>query len=198
MNPAPPRGPDRCPFCGYDLRGLPVPYECPECGRPYDEHTRVWQSRRQWIYSLAPVLLCLPIAVFLNFYLNRTFYPRGLRTAAVIIVSWAIPLPIAIFWMRSLIRRGVLIAVTPEGVLTRTAFARFVPWNALVDIHVLLRRNVYLRARGQGASNISHYFDSPAAIEDFRAAVADARRRAERDANMNCYARQTGKVEESA
>lgn len=191
-------GPERCPYCGYDLHGLAVPHDCPECGRRYDEHTRVWQSRRQWIYSLAPVLLCLPIAVFLNFYLNRTIYPRGLRAVAVILVSWAVPLPIAIVWMRSLIRRGVLIAITPDGLLTRTAFARLVPWSALIDIHVVLRRNVYLRARGHSSSNISHFFESPAAVEEFRAAVADARRRAEREVNLNCYAQQTGKVEESA
>jgi DNA-directed RNA polymerase subunit RPC12/RpoP len=27
---------DRCPVCGYRLRGLPDRYRCPECGTPFD------------------------------------------------------------------------------------------------------------------------------------------------------------------
>lgn len=187
-------GPERCPFCGYALRGLPAPHDCPECGRAYDEHTRVWEAPRQWLYYLAPILICLPVAVLLNLYLNQVFYPRGLRAAAVVLASWAVPLPLAIVWMRGLIRRGVLIACTPDGLLARTGFTRLIRWDDVVDVAVVLRRNVYLRQRGRGRSNISHFFDSPTAIEDFRAAVAEARRRAQLDANLTRYARQTGKL----
>jgi len=39
-----PSGSTVCPQCDYDLTGLPVEHQCPECGSPYDLNTKVWQN----------------------------------------------------------------------------------------------------------------------------------------------------------
>jgi rubrerythrin len=39
-----------CPYCDYDLKGLPQKHVCPECGRPYDAD----ELRREWEEAFPP------------------------------------------------------------------------------------------------------------------------------------------------
>lgn len=39
-----------CPFCSYELRGLPGHSACPECGRPFPS------MRQRWISDFTPTL----------------------------------------------------------------------------------------------------------------------------------------------
>lgn len=39
---------DRCPFCGYLLRGLPELHDCPECGQPFDRRWEVFGTESFW------------------------------------------------------------------------------------------------------------------------------------------------------
>jgi hypothetical protein len=39
---SPKAGKLRCPACGYELSGLPEWHTCPECGVPYDPHSKIY------------------------------------------------------------------------------------------------------------------------------------------------------------
>lgn len=64
----------RCPNCDYDLRGLPIPHNCPECGTFVDVVQTVWRSSlaamlfadratRGTVISLGLMVAIVPIAV---------------------------------------------------------------------------------------------------------------------------------------
>jgi len=60
-----------CGRCGYNLRALPVRYECPECGNPYDTLSRrkkgIYEGRDAELpfWMLTAVVLLTPIAIVL-------------------------------------------------------------------------------------------------------------------------------------
>jgi len=56
----PPSGSTLCPQCDYDLRGLPLEYQCPECGLKYDKATRVWRGQ-----SILPLINTTLIAALM-------------------------------------------------------------------------------------------------------------------------------------
>lgn len=63
------RGPIPCFFCGYDLSGVPVSGNCPECGRRIVDVRDVLDpqaiARRRGRWILMCVIPALPVVLFI-------------------------------------------------------------------------------------------------------------------------------------
>ena len=55
---------ERCPKCGYSLRGLPDEYDCPECGRAYDRSAVLFRGSLFWhsLYFALAIVAFITIA----------------------------------------------------------------------------------------------------------------------------------------
>ncbi len=80
-----------CPFCRYNLQGLPRNYRCPECGVEYDDSMQAWGHRYSsldyWMSYLSRgainILSVMPI-IFISFQ-NRPHFIAGAIILALII-----------------------------------------------------------------------------------------------------------------
>ncbi|MCG3129688.1 MAG: hypothetical protein FLDDKLPJ_00423 [Phycisphaerae bacterium] len=119
-----------CHRCGYDLSGLPEDYRCPECGLRYDADTRSWRPSEPWIASV----VMMGVAGYLGLHV------LALRGGLVFLVSRAVIIVMllvlaAISWRRH--RKGILVAVHPEGVFVRDHFCEeFLDWASIEDLNV--------------------------------------------------------------
>jgi len=114
-------GPEQCPECGSDLRGSPLPGRCPECGFEYDEHTRVWRSRKPWqrhalVYFVVGTAIGLVLAILYRLVVGHVPYPVFPLLFGLVYAAGGL-----------LIRRvltgrlsGRFVAVTPKGILVGT------------------------------------------------------------------------------
>ena len=141
-------GPDRCPRCNYDLRGLPPPHRCPECGLAYDEHTQIWRPAQPWrVY-----LVLLSYSGFFAIVVMKSYsYWRSGRSLSVgeilsLIGALAFVGPYAFLCVRSN-RRGRLAAILPDGLFVRELHKEeLVPWHQIERVvkepqgHVGVRR----------------------------------------------------------
>ena len=50
---------EKCPNCSYSLLGLPVEYQCPECGLKYDRESSLFAEPRAWWKALVVVNVVL-------------------------------------------------------------------------------------------------------------------------------------------
>lgn len=137
-------GPDRCPDCRYDLRGLPGHYHCPECGFEFDEHTLVCRPNRTWkayLWLLPGVLvLCGPIAGMFSDSLRVG--DSFSATATAIMAAALVGLCVLITWrLVRADRAGRYIALTPRGVKSRSLEGtQFVPW---ADVYCVSRMQAH-------------------------------------------------------
>lgn len=98
-----------CYRCDYDLSGLPEDHRRPECGLRYDADTRSWCPSEPWIQPAALMMLAmyigLPVLVWRKPALELVVRALA-ETALCFLVVRA--------WRHE--RKGILIAVHPEGV----------------------------------------------------------------------------------
>jgi hypothetical protein len=175
--PAP--GLEHCPRCGYDLRGLPGNHRCPECGFEYDEQT--WIRRPKHPRSAyVPLVLAGVWSVAQTFRLVRSIVGGDpLLTPFTVVGSLALPVIIALtFKLRSTNRRGRFIAVTPFGIVVRTAQREeSIPWHAIRSV-APAGRVVLIRWRDDsGAFQLEHSFDNNLEANAFRTAFERALQR---------------------
>jgi hypothetical protein len=172
-------GVDTCPDCGQDLRGLPAPNRCPACPFQYDEHTRVWRSRKRWqhhavLYGLIGLLLGLLLAV-------------GYRLVRGAVPHPAFPLLFALGYgaLGLVIRRvltgrlsGRFVAITPKGVLVGTRRrSSLIVWED-VDRLSQAKGVPRIQRRGSGvAMPLEDVFDKPEDAVAFRAELKAAQKR---------------------
>ena len=86
----------RCPYCRYDLTGLPGPHRCPECGFEYGEGARSWESpyfgnQRITKFVFRPIGLFVGIWCMVNLlgWLRNKPAGGGLVLELDILVIWA-------------------------------------------------------------------------------------------------------------
>ena len=120
----------QCPECAYDLRGLPPPHRCPECGFEYDEFTRVWKPRR----PARLYLTLLGSAGFVWLWIIPGVGSKGWTDIAWLFAGalWAIALAYQICRCFVSNRRGRYIAIVPGGIRIRTiGESKLIPWTSV-------------------------------------------------------------------
>ncbi|MCG3132120.1 MAG: hypothetical protein FLDDKLPJ_02937 [Phycisphaerae bacterium] len=162
-----------CPFCDYDLHGLPPRHRCPECGFEYDEHTRVWRARRQWTDYLAPVLVSWIVAqvatgILVDALVGGDAYPlvlKGLAFVAFGLAAWS-----AVMRLIRTKRATSFVALTDQGVVYRTAKQGDgrIGWNKIasdpgVDVRHMPELAPHLRIW------VAEVFGGPLEVSDFNA-----------------------------
>ena len=131
-----------CPGCGYNLTGLPVDYQCPECAFAFDSRTRIWRARRFCenggpLAAVTIVLLLSWIARFLLAPNLQTRVPGRPWMSQDIFVMIIIMIGAA--WTLSRIvafRAGVFVATTPRGLAYRLGKDGIIPWDQFREIRV--------------------------------------------------------------
>jgi hypothetical protein len=166
---------ESCPLCGYDLRGLPCPHACPECGEPYDEHTRGWRAMpSRWsLLAFLPILFVL-WPFLMERLLGRVVVPAGVKIALVGTLGFSVAIAIAV-WRGS--RRGPAVAITPRGLFVRMhGGGTMIPWDDVGAITrwdrntvVINRLDSFLPVYATGA------FGSETEVSDFLNRVAEYR-----------------------
>jgi len=107
----PPSGSTLCPQCDYDLRGLPLEYQCPECGLKYDKATRVW--RGQFILPLINTILIA--ALLLEFWFSGQMNLKKLFPDVLLLI---LMLAIGATTLMQCCRQATA-AILPEGIILR-------------------------------------------------------------------------------
>lgn len=169
---------DECPECGHDLRGLPPPHRCPECGFPYDQQTRIWRPGRSWTFYVpfALTLLFLPAIFRLLGLISLGRVPNLgevlLAAIAVYCLCWTAPR------LNELARNQRYAALTPDGIRARTARGLVhIPWEELGEVYDAFGEPRIRSAADGRAHELSWIFDSDREASEFRAALEEARRR---------------------
>lgn len=171
--------PTRCPVCGGELPGQPLPNACAACGFAYDADTRVWQTRETWarlglVYALVGLALGLFIAVTQRIAFGQSLSPT-LPLVGVLVA------PAVGLLFRRLVGGRIsdrFVALTPPGILvgTRTR-PTLIPWGDFAQLSE--RRGVpRIRRRESGELvAIDDIFADADALAAFRAAVTATARR---------------------
>lgn len=127
---------ERCPACGYSLHGLPLDHRCPECGLPYDRHSRSWTNRcvrtkRLFYGTISRVMSAVMLVVIIR--LTVLPYATGVVLLAGAIV-WA---ALCISAVRAGLR-SEFVLVGRNGIHWRTDgnAVSTVSWAAIDKVHV--------------------------------------------------------------
>ena len=164
---------ERCPNCGEDLRTLPAPNRCPDCGFAYDAQTRVWQSRESWgrlalLYTAGGLVVGVVISALYRLSFANAPYPALPLLLGLIT-------PVAGLALRRLISgriSGRFVALTPHGILVGTRpTPLLVPW-AVVDRLIEERGVPKLRCHDAPTLvPLDDIFASPAEVDEFGQAL---------------------------
>ncbi len=143
----------RCARCRYSLQGLPSPWQCPECGLAFDDHSRTWRPRSLTVFiGLRIVVLVVLIiawafarSVWLNppVWVGRVvpgMFVRQILTTLILVLLFAWTVMGLMQYLKN-----PLVALTPGGVLIRQGSRpeRLIPYDGIVEVvrrHVTPRR----------------------------------------------------------
>ena len=171
---------DRCPECGYDLRGLPPAHRCPECGFQYDEHTLIWRPAKPWkLYSI----YALPISYAVFRGITKVLYPllmgRGVPSFEIESVVFVLVVGgVAVFWVHSANRRGRFAAITETGIFVRARTeTEFIAWRDVTDVVPGPRIVKIRRASRRIPVEVAYVFDGATDAANFRDEVRLAKQR---------------------
>jgi len=168
-----------CPDCGCDLRGLPPPGCCPQCGFEYDEHTRVWRSRQPWqrhalVYFVIGTAIGLLLAIIYRLVRGHVPYPVFPLLFGLVYAAGGL-----------LIRRvltgrlsGRFVAIMPKGILVGTRRrSSLIPWDD-VDRVSQPRGVPKIQRHSSGVPVVlEDVFEKPQEVAAFRAEVKTAKKR---------------------
>ncbi len=177
--------PSACLHCHYELHGLPASHICPECGRSYDVHTRVWRRRPRHRDTVRDALG--PALGFLVFAPAAVAMSRiaGLRHPFVLFL---LAMSLVFGWScYTRLRSGGLprfLAICPAGLLVcAAAERRLIPWPDVIEARrtwhgtVLKYRLRWRRWRIPFSTSAPRAFDHRLEAEEFCAALRVAQQR---------------------
>jgi hypothetical protein len=122
-------GPLRCPVCDYDLRGLPVPHRCPECGAQYDICRTRWHPT---LSSVDPGWIFRRFAMFCVVIIGTSiFLPGG---SLVLGILTAIGLILVVAWIAYRIQHEY-VQFESSGVIVRSVERESkIPWRRISHV----------------------------------------------------------------
>ncbi len=137
-----PSGSTLCPGCDYNLRGLPLEYNCPECGLAYDRETMVWigKPNRQYYFVLLSSASFLLLYAFLVINGRGYIGWRGMLITMIFAIGSVLA---ALKLVRQRYKRPIL-AIAPDVVIhsidgdTRRAHIK---WNRIHEIEHGVKRH---------------------------------------------------------
>ncbi len=168
---------DHCLVCGYSLHGLPDVHRCPECGTDYDRRTLVWRQKSPW----------RKIALYLGWQLLLTYLLIEILAAKTVAAFGSNYGPIVLGLILMLIllgtvahrivqhRRGMLVALTPEGIFVRRGRRMWrlpldeIAFLSVVDTHPWIQRR-----DPKERISLAGCFDSKQEARAFKEAVEEA------------------------
>jgi len=132
----PPSGSTLCPRCEYDLQGLPLDYQCPECGLAYDRRSKLWREAKTkeagrlrvgW-FSAVSLLTIVGILLY-------TVYSGQIEWLPSIAMVTTLPTWMVYFMAR---RRVARAALGPAGIVYADTFRRphLIEWSQIRSIYL--------------------------------------------------------------
>ncbi len=169
---------DHCLSCGYSLHGLPDAHRCPECGTAFDRRTRIWRQKSPWKIVAGSVTGFL---IFLPFYaaqvLGMCMQLLGTVLGIVVFVALVVVSPaVSIAWAIAAHRRGILVAVKPDGVFIRRGKKSWnIPYAEIAFVSIV-DTQPWIQRRGAGEQiTLTGCFADRREMEAFKRAVEEAR-----------------------
>ena len=119
---------EKCPFCKYQLRGLPVKHRCPECGQEFDRLWKVFGNTPRWqtygrttrVGIIVLILIVIFVSIDTTTYLIRTGTSLSTLTTYFdfkYLFMATFPIIACIFSFRYVfLMPPVFIAVGPDGI----------------------------------------------------------------------------------
>ena len=140
---------EKCPWCEYSLRGLPVVHHCPECGLEVD---RRWNRtfpvslRRSTWRKVGVFLFWALLSTYVIFAIYVTSMAQGARGFIFFVFTLPLGILISLGWAFYRLRKQpAFVAIGPRGlhVCDRHAKARTIPWKDIRQARYnLLRERV--------------------------------------------------------
>ena len=132
----PPSGSTLCPRCDYDLQGLPIDHQCPECGLKYDLRSKLWREpqskeagrlRLGWFSAIAIVTI---FGVLVHAAFTRTFEWLPMITMVTLLPTW-----IVFFITRRRVPRAAIVC---DGIVYADTYRRpqLVRWSEIKFIYL--------------------------------------------------------------
>lgn len=123
--------------CDYDLSGLPENHRCPERGLHYDADTRSWRPSEPSIQSAALLMLVMYIGLPVLLWRKQAL-ELVVRVLATIVLCFLVVRA----WRQE--RKGILVAVHPEGVFIRDHYREeFFDWASIESLKVDARADQF-------------------------------------------------------
>lgn len=181
-----------CHRCGYDLSGLPEDHRCPECGLRYDADTRSWRPSEPWIQSAALLMLVmytgLPVLIWRK---------QALELVVRVLATTVLCFLVVRAWRQE--RKGILVAVHPEGVFIRDHYREeFFDWASIESLEVDVRagqffpqHKLHLRLTSGRRILLTPFFLWSSDKKAFAAVFGLARRRHADASSANAVVRET-------
>jgi hypothetical protein len=154
---------EKCPFCKYLLKGLPVKHKCPECGKVFDRRSKVLGDVPRWysynkLQRLGVVIaFILVIWIFSNGIIdileNSPVTTGRFIKNTVMIAFWCIYLGCVIHYCFA--TPGKFITISPDEIAlcnrkkrTRDRF----PWYSVNEARMNVRDKVIFTVNGEDIS----------------------------------------------
>lgn len=134
-----------CPVCGYSLRGLPEDHQCPECGLRYDAASEIYfhaNPRALW----GAMVGSMGTAAWLGYWAQgwKVAGSVGRVIALAGLLACVSGIGVAGFQIWTVVKRGALVAVMPDGLFLRLdrAGGAWIRWDNITRASVLPKLRV--------------------------------------------------------
>lgn len=134
-----------CPVCGYSLQGLPDNHQCPECGLRYDSESEIYfhvNPRALWGAMVGSVGTAVWLAYWAQGWKAAGSVGRVIALAGLLFALAGIG--VAGFQIWTVVKRGALVAVMPDGLFLRLdrAGGAWIRWENITRASVLPKLRV--------------------------------------------------------
>ncbi|MCG3136178.1 MAG: hypothetical protein HJJLKODD_00003 [Phycisphaerae bacterium] len=163
---------NKCPQCGYDLRGLPADHRCPECGLAYDHQTEIFRPRKPRIIFVGLLGFLGGMGGMINM-LIRSLQP-GSRSGIFSVLMFMVWLGLGVYLFLRLNRiyqRGQFVMIGPDGMHYRlqSPECSYLSWSQIGSIKPQRYDKLcrVIKTQSGGELIIAGVFSTPRDVERF-------------------------------